>query len=845
MDAIKIEKPEKIFNYKRFLPRLFGSWKLILIFIFVGLILGFLRNQFTPNTYKVIGKIHLAKERNPFFAGVINVFEWGGPESKTNISVELLSTRQHNEKVVKRLNNYIIYKREKKYSPTYEVYGKECPFKIKFDTADKQCINCTFLLKYKGHDQFEISLKDIPKNLIFHDYQTKREESIPFESDNKFSVFLDQTIDFYGAQFRLEKNTESGINFKEGDIYSFKFITLRSSIDDLLVNLEIKAQKKSYLITITKQGHSIEKMVAYINASIDQIIETELISKNQVAVETIDFLKYKVDSADFILNKSDDTIKGFRNNREIINIDQESGQFYSNIASFERQATSYENRLRSLNSVLDYLNSGSQYNNTILATSGLTDNILNQLSNKLIKLNVERKELSEVATGDNPLIKSLTDQIEGIKSDIKVNVENQKNIARANIASISHKLKTLRKDLKRLPGNDQGMQWLKRRYMFDQRTLYFLKEKRLYAELIRASNISDIKIIERARNIGQSPIAPKKKNDMAIALVFALMIPFFFLIIMELIDNKIRSVQDLKDYSNIPLLGVIGKNKLDSSLVALAKSKSSITETFRILRSSLHYILASSKEKNNQSILVTSSVSGEGKTFISINLAIIFAQTEKKTVLVGMDLRKPRIFSHFNIENKVGLTNYLIGDATKEEIVQYSGIENLDIIVSGPVPPNPSELLLSKELEKLVIKLKYEYDIIVMDTPPLILVADTWDLTKYADGIIYIVRQGKTINSLISNIDEKYIKGEIKNISFVLNDYTIPTGYGYGYGYGWYGYGGYGYGGYGYGGYGYGGYGYGGYGYGKGNKYGYYEDDDANDKKSFIKKVRSLFKRRK
>jgi capsular exopolysaccharide synthesis family protein len=273
---------------------------------------------------------------------------------------------------------------------------------------------------------------------------------------------------------------------------------------------------------------------------------------------------------------------------------------------------------------------------------------------------------------------------------------------------------------------------------------------------------------------------------MATMLGFA--IPFLFVFLLVFFDTKVHTINDIKRLSKIPILGVVGKSTIDGNLVVLDKSKSSIAEAFRTIRASLQFIYKKQGIEGTKTVLVTSSVSGEGKTFCSINLASVFALSEKKTILVGLDLRKPKIFGDFNLDNDIGVVNYLIQDRALNAIIQKTRLEHLDVISSGPIPPNPSELLMSDRMELLIEELKEQYDYIVLDSPPLGLVSDSLGLIKFADATIYVVRQNYTKRGMFSVINEKYKRGEVTNLSFVLNSFEDKTknGYGYGYGYGYY-----------------------------------------------------------
>jgi capsular exopolysaccharide synthesis family protein len=233
-----------------------------------------------------------------------------------------------------------------------------------------------------------------------------------------------------------------------------------------------------------------------------------------------------------------------------------------------------------------------------------------------------------------------------------------------------------------------------------------------------------------------------------------------------------------------------------------------VAESFRAVRSNIQFLFDRKIKDASKTVVVTSSVSGEGKTFISINMATVFALGGKKTILVGLDLRKPKIFGDFNLTNEIGVVNYLIDEKNISEIIQKSKIPNLDVITSGPIPPNPSELLINSATEELIAKLKEDYEYIILDTPPIGLVSDALELLKYADATIYVLRQDYSKKGMLKIINEKYKKDSISKVSIVLNDFKIKTKYGYGYGYS--------------------------YGYGYGKYSNGYSDDE---KKSFFKKL--------
>jgi succinoglycan biosynthesis transport protein ExoP len=269
-----------------------------------------------------------------------------------------------------------------------------------------------------------------------------------------------------------------------------------------------------------------------------------------------------------------------------------------------------------------------------------------------------------------------------------------------------------------------------------------------------------------------------------------LLIPLLFVFAIFFINNSIQNTEDISKLTQIPLIGVIGLSSDKTDLAVFDKPKSALSESFRAVRSSLQFLYKQQKLDGAKTLMITSSVSGEGKTFCSLNIATVFALSEKKTVILGLDLRKPKLFDEFNLTNEVGVVNYLIKQKTVDEIINPTHVPFLDVITSGPIPPNPAEMVMSDGMKDLIEELKSKYDYIILDTPPVGLVSDALELAQYCDVTLYIVRQNFTKKEMITLLNNRVKRGELNNTSIILNGFQNKAKYGAGYGYGY----GYGYG---------------------------------------------------
>src|SRR5690606_33327510 len=307
---------------------------------------------------------------------------------------------------------------------------------------------------------------------------------------------------------------------------------------------------------------------------------------------------------------------------------------------------------------------------------------------------------------------------------------------------------------------------IKRRYSLLENIYVFLMQKKAEADISKASTTSDIIVVNPPMRAGGA-ITPKVSQDYAIAAFVGNVLPLLIFALQEVLYTKVQSRDDIEKITNIPFLGGIGHKKDPGNLVVQNQPKSAVAESFRSMRSNLNYFTGS---RDKVVFVITSSVSGEGKSFTTINLGTVLAFSGKRTLILGADMRKPKIFGDFKLHNSTGLSTYLAGMTQSfDDVVQATGIENLDLVSGGPVPPNPSELLLASRMDNFIQEALARYDYVLIDTPPLAIVTDAFVLSKYADQIVFVVRQNFTPKEMLRSVGDYYSSGRLKNVSIVLN----------------------------------------------------------------------------
>ena len=320
-----------------------------------------------------------------------------------------------------------------------------------------------------------------------------------------------------------------------------------------------------------------------------------------------------------------------------------------------------------------------------------------------------------------------------------------------------------------------------------------LREEREKQAITKSANVSNSDIINMAY-ASTIPVTPNRRAIQMLAILLGLGLPALIIFLSEILNDKVSTRMDIEKITGAPILGEIGHSFSDKVLVVNKTTRSMVAEQFRIIRSNLQYVL---NKKEKSTILFTSSFSGEGKSYVATNMGAVLALAGKKTVILEFDIRKPRILAGLEIPKGPGITNFLIGKSELKDIIrQVPDQDNLYVLGCGPIPPNPSELLLDPKMDELFAWLKENFDIVIVDTAPVGMVSDAMTLSKYVDSTLYLVRQGHTFKKQIGLIDEFYLGNKLPKVSIIINDVKMKPGYGY-YGYGRYGYGyGYGYGSY-------------------------------------------------
>ena len=788
-----IENPsEQISNIKDYLFRILANWKWFVATIAIALAVAYYINISTQRIYGLKTTIAVNEKQNPLFSSGTNIaFNWGGVSDKVESIRKALTSRSHNEKVISRLHFYVDYLKDGRFRRE-DAYG-ETPFSLKLQPNQYQLLNTLIKIDFIDNERFQLSV-DFTDKATYKLNNYKDETQIDFAGNTKrFSkVFLvDEYINLPFLKAQIE--TKNDAKNLKGQSY---YIQLRS-IDQVAgeyQNVRATGLTGTSLIELSLSGPNKNRLVDYLNETVIVLSELELEQKTNYARSTKEFIDAQFRNTSDSLKLIEDNIGKFKQDNEIYQLSAEGGEIFSQTLSLDKMQEQLGDRIAYFNNLENYIKTHSDFTNIPApAIINIEDGSIAGMVGKLTELSIRKEKLSKEVTANHPSLKAVEQEVETTRSVLLENLSSLKNETRITLNNSRNRLSNYNTELNKLPGKEQKLLNFQRKYSLTESNYVFLMQKRYEADIAIASTVSDISVLDTAKDTGQGSILPRTEFNYMVALLLGTILPLFLIIAKEVLDTRIHSTEDIEKISPIPVLGVVGNNSANSNLAVFTKPKSGVAESFRALRSNIQFLFTRSTKDKCKTVIVTSSVSGEGKTFVSINMATVFALGGKKTILVGLDLRKPKIFEDFNVSNEKGVVNYLIGEENLEAIIQNTKIPNLDVITAGPVPPNPSELLISSATDELINSLKETYDYIILDTPPIGLVSDAVELLKYADSTLYIVRQNYSQKGMLKMINEKYLKEEITNISMVLNDFTMKlryggygTGYGYGYGYGKY-----------------------------------------------------------
>ncbi|SDZ81180.1 GumC family protein [Psychroflexus halocasei] len=761
-----------IFQYLKYWP-----WFIISVIITVGLAYMYMR--YSPAIYKTSSKIKILKEQEGLdlqgLQGASPLIDM----SSVNLDneIQILKSRRIAKKVIEDLRLQTKYYTSGTIKDR-EIWDNQVPYIIDWSASDSSDYKELPMMNLKFETQSNFKLIEV-------------------ESDFKISAKLGDTIEYSNQKVDNIKFS-IGINpFYKGDLasfieksYSFKKSNLDQTITNLTKNLVTETvDQRADIITIIIEGENESKNEDILDELMKQFNQDGVDDNRLIAKRTQDFVEKRLD---FIVEELDTVETGivdYKKANDLTDIKGNTELLFEKVGKTEMKRFEIETQVEIANEFKNLVNNQESIS-LLPANLGIESNEVNSLTKAYNDLVLERNEIMVSSTKDNPVIKSIDQRLKEIRKNINRSIDNYTESLKISLKNTRTRESIFSSTIDKIPNQEKEIRSIERERLVKEKLFLFLLQKREEATLTYAITAPVIKVVDFAYT-QPNPVSPKKKIIALAALILGLIIPFGILYLKFLLDTKLNSADAIKrELPDIPVVGEIPLTNVSEFNMITPTDRSPLAESFRILRTNINFInlTASQKKKHNQVIYVTSSTKGEGKTFASINLASVTAHQSKSTLLVGCDIRNPQLHNYFGLDKNVkGLSNYLYDTSISIDDVTIENVNNsdLDVILSGEIPPNPSEILLSSRFDEFIEDAKKKYKYIIVDTAPTILVTDTIMISDKADITLYLTRADYTDLRLLDHIKDLKKHKKLKNIGIILNGVKQSGRYSYNYGYGY------------------------------------------------------------
>ncbi|MEN0003594.1 MAG: polysaccharide biosynthesis tyrosine autokinase [Bacteroidota bacterium] len=766
---------EKPFDLRGFLYKyLFRYWYLYILFVALAGTGAWLYLRYSTPVYEVKGTLLIKSNQSTTGSGaseelILQDLGLMGGDKNVSNEIQILKSRTLMEQVVQELGLNIRIFSEGRVKTT-EIYKSKAPFQFLQAELDSASYGKRYFLQIVDEQNFQWGRK-------LDAMETHRFGDVLITESGNFIIN------------RTEKQ------FSKATPYIIRFQEPESMAKSYASKLRIKTVGDwSSVLELSMQDEVPDRAADAINKLTEVYNEAAIEDKNKVSKNTLDFIDDRLELLTQELTEVETDVEAYKRRNQITtNAGAEVNLLYSELSRIDEQLTSLMIQEQVLDAVEDYISDDANLDKPIPFSSGIDNSALSSLITSYNQMLVERDRLRRSATANNPILQEAEAQVSSMRVTVLQSLRNIIREVQANISALKTQKQQAQSGITTVPRKERELLEIQRQRAIKEQLYLYLLQKREETALSMAVTVANSRVIDRAQQSSNKPVKPQPPTIYGLAFVLGLGVPAGLIVLRVLLDDTVRTEDDLKNQIDTPILGGVAIKRGEEQIIVRKGSRSAVAEMFRLLRTNLQFV--DSEATGAKAILITSSMSGEGKSFITANLGMAFALSQKKVVLLGCDLRKPKLGRYLGAESgSKGITNYLIGEATLDDVLQPTDHDpNLFYISSGPIPPNPSELLINHRMDELMEALKSDFNLILIDTPPVGLVADALLLNKYISSALFVVRMGRTKKGMLKVIEEISRQEKLNRVSVVMNGLLRKKGYGYGYGYGYsYGYG-YGY----------------------------------------------------
>lgn len=772
------EKEESNFDLKAEIFKYLTHWKWLVFGLLVGGLVAYLYNRYTIPEYRSEASMMIVndQEKNvmsalPSEGRSLLTFNESGVENQ----IETLRSKRLVETVIDELDQNIAYYIEGNVI-TVEAY-KNSPIRIEFITPDSivQRSSASFFVTPTGNEKFILQEEDTEYSKVHR---------------------LGELIHRSGLDFKIIPRTGYEDVFAESNPVNIRLRPIREVANTYISKLQIGLKGKAKdILSLSMVQESSKKSEDFLNALMIKFNENGMADKQEVARNTAAFIQERLNKITEDLDSVEGHMVEFKKENRIMDVSTGAEEFKTRYSEAEKEIFDLQTQLSLLESVKELLNKERAYK-LLPSNIGIQESEISGLIGQYNTIVLERNEYLKSATPQNPTVQTLTDQLNSLENNLQESIETAVSNINIRLKELSKREQSAEGQFSSFPGLEKGIRGIERQQQIKEELYLFLLQRREEAAISRAATSSVARVIDPAYTINE-PVDPKPWLILVGGFLVGLIIPILVIFVKNLLDTKVHHKGDLQPViKHIPFLGEIPRIDKEDEQAIQVNDRSPLAESFRILRTNLAYLIQNKTKDKGEIIFVTSTIKGEGKTFVSYNLARTLASTKKKVLLIGADIRNPKLHRYAHLEGlEKGLSDFLYDyDVKEEDIISKSseGSIDVDLVLSGAIPPNPAELFMSDRMGQLLNHTSQHYDYVIVDTAPVMIVTDTLLISPLADTTLYITRAEFTEKKLLEFPKELKQQGKLKGVAIILNDvdyskfsYGAKYGYAYGYGYGY------------------------------------------------------------
>lgn len=752
-------------------------WKWILLCVILSLALGYAYLRYTTYEYKASATIKIRDEKQstklPSIEEISGEGLFSGGTDKIKDEIQIIKSRTLMENIIKTLNlNIRIFEQGK--IKERELYVKP-PLSLTFIESDSliNTIKANIYLKVKSDAEF-ILFKDDGKSFIDRD-----------ESEGKVYAFGDKIDTNYGGVI-ITPNLEGDV-LKRGSDLKITITPVSKLVSGYQKNVSAFTEKGSSVIELELKETVAQKAVDFLDQLINEYNNDVLHDKEEVVKITSDFINDRLQQVQEELGEVESTAEQVQQQNNLTDLSSQTSLNLQAKKQLNQQISTTATNIQMISYLQEEMNDENKISDMLPANIGIGDSNTAQIIKSHNDLVAQRDKMLKNSSEKNPVVVQLNNQIDALKNNLSSSLTSMKRTSELTLNNLNSESNRISGQLYVAPSKAKKLRGVQRQQDIKESLYLYLLEKREESAIRLGMYQPNAKIVDNAYS-SYKPVAPNPTITYLAAFIFGLMIPIGFIYVIDLLDSKLHRKDDLVNVLDVPYIGDIPKSSIKTKLVKKA-DYSARAEAFRIVRSNADFILSEVNDRARK-VFVTSTKAQEGKSHTSTNLATSISFSNKSVLLIEMDIRVPKILDYLKIKEKPkkGLTDYLADTSVKPQEIVLKAKDNafLDIIPSGTIPPNPSELLMSDRVSELFKHFEKKYDYIIADTSAVGLVSDTLLISKYADMFIYVVSADNVDKRQLVHVAKPlYDEKRLPNMALLLNGIKYgKKGYGYGYGYG-------------------------------------------------------------